>query len=430
MAETIISVLLVVAFAFQTFNIPRVSGWTDEFCTVPIPIWKVLSMPNGVLELEIDGVPDGRKLTAEVRQLGSCSESRSLSFNSGGPWAAGAEMNMMKLQSKHDWTTCGAAIDGGCTQPGAWGVQAPEDFVNYPLTALTLDAQARDMPACLIAQDSVTGTYELINAGQAIVVRSQGFSFPPQTIMTTNIDSTLDVSDSPDWTTQRSEATISFALKGKTVIKPKISIVEGWNGSQVQPWRSATEADAWTMRYNPLNISNTVNKKNPRLPFNYSYLQQQSLDKFNIMIKESTFKSIGINDVRDTEVTAAASNFQEDDHTLHCRYGAFPVQSEEEDAFLCSIGEDYFCPDNPFGAMACPLHMRQQSCDSALYPSWIGDGESDHCTAWATFTAKFDSKSIFLHSLQWHALLQRMPHDRSADNMRADKTFRFFSAWW
>jgi hypothetical protein len=211
--------------------------------------------------------------------------------------------------------------------------------------------------------------------------------------MTTNIDSTPDVSDSPDWTTQRSEATISFALKGKTVIKPKISIVEGWNGSQVQPWRSATEADAWTMRYNPLNISNTVNKKNPKLPYNYSYLQQQSLDKFNITVKESAFKSIGINNVRDTEVTAAASNFQEDDHTLHCRYGAFPVISEEQDAFLCSMGEDYFCPDNPFGAKACPLYMRQQSCDSALYPSWIGDGESDHCTAWAAFATKFDSKS-------------------------------------
>jgi hypothetical protein len=381
------------------------SAWTNEFCTVPVPIWDILSSNGRTIKLKTDGEYDGREIYAEIRQMGSCHQSKHLGFESGGPWAEGADMNMLKLQEYHDWN-CGS-MDGGCTQPGIWGIDAPDRFVNYPLTALTLDAHSEGSPGCLVAQESTNSAYQLVNAGQGIVVSSKGFNFPPQTIMTTNIDSEVDHPenvpvDSADWTMQRSEASVSFALKSDRVVKPMISVVEGWNGSQAVPWIGASDADAWTMQYNPLNISNTVNKRNPQLQYNYTYLQQQSLDKFNIVVKSAAFKALGFANIYDTEIVATSSNFRKDDN-VQCRYGIFPIIDAETDATLCIDGEAQFCTSNPVGGKdACPRYMRKSECASNLYPAWIGDGESDHCTSWATFTSDFDSKHFFgIFNLSW-----------------------------
>jgi hypothetical protein len=168
-------------------------------------------------------------------------------------------------------------------------------------------------------------------------------------------------------------------------------VVEGWNGSQAVPWINASDSDAWTMQYNPLNISNTVNKRNPQLPYNYTYLQQQSLDKFNIVVKSAAFKALGIANMYDTELVATSSNYRQDDN-VQCRYGIFPILDAETDAMMCMIGEEQFCTSNPVGGKdACPRYMRKSECASNLYPSWIGDGESDHCTSWASFKSDFDS---------------------------------------
>lgn len=186
-----------------------------EFVTEDIPLWKAVieTQRNGFWDLG-----EGRSVKAVVFELGACLRGHPCA-SATGPWL---------YPEGCDTTMCVDRFPGDPWLSYDWdcrSIVSPDNIEWQQLrfgnmTQISTEWSTFEDTSCLIRYLSETDTWELAADGVAIVLRAQGFDFPPQQVIVSDIDS-VDEFFRFIWPDVQQEASVNFAMQGSDIIKPK-----------------------------------------------------------------------------------------------------------------------------------------------------------------------------------------------------------------
>lgn len=207
---TVVPAFLIAYVRAQSWNYSHYEYTTEE-----IPLW------TAVVETEKNGYWDlgfGRSIKALVYELGGCSKGHPCAVGSGLPWGYPVGCNPDKCVARwlgDPWSNynflCQEMYDPDNT--------FLSDYLQGNATALTNEYFDYFDPTCILRYDPTTNLWTLENTGVAIVMKTQGFKLPAQTVIVSDID-TIDIYDAAAWPDIMQEANINFALNDGNLLKP------------------------------------------------------------------------------------------------------------------------------------------------------------------------------------------------------------------
>lgn len=183
--------------------------------TIDIPIWMILqeTTANGYYDLG-----DGRSVKAVIYELGGCSQGHPCAASTGYPklYPEGCPTNLCVARWTGDpWQS----YDYKCQDELDPNQRPIQEILFQNVTSLSTEWFDYFDTTCLLRYVSATDSWEHENNGVVVVIKSQGFNFPPQTIFVSDIDS-LDDSAAGNWPDVMQEAVTNFGVIGNTLIKP------------------------------------------------------------------------------------------------------------------------------------------------------------------------------------------------------------------